>query len=433
MFVQEQLGFNDRLFLTGAVRGDDNSAFGEDFDIVIYPKVSASWVVSEEPFFPATDVLSSLRLRGAWGQSGNQPGVTDAVRFLRGVAATSPDDADAIGVTFIPNLDDPNTFGGLGNPDLEPERSTEIEVGFEAALWGNRVTMEGTYYDKDTRDALVFRTVAPSLGTVGGRFENIGDTENKGVEFGLTALPVDLDDVSWQFTVSGSFNDNTLIQLGEGVEPFSFGFEQRHAPGFPLGGYWERPILDFADADGNGILSPDEVTVGDTLAFIDDAIPTTELSFRSSVRLFEVAEVSGLLDYRGGHSLHNNTNEFRCRLGNARVRHDPSVSLADQAACIADAFGGTEGGYIEDASFLKLRELALTLTAPDDLAQRFFGASRLSLTVSGRNLATWTDYTGIDPEINQFGQQFDAAGFAASEFLSQPPVRYFTARLNLGF
>lgn len=432
VFVQQQFGLNDRLFLTGAVRGDDNSAFGEDFDIVVYPKVSASWVVSDEDFFPDSDVLSSVRLRGAWGQSGNQPGVTDAVRFLRGVPATTPDDADAIGVTFVPDFDDPNSFGGLGNPDLEPERSSEIEAGFDAALWGDRLTLEATYYDKDTKDALVFRNVAPSLGTVGGRFENIGNTENKGVEFGVTAVPIQLEDVTWEVSFSGSYNDNTLLELGEGVEPFSFGFEQRHAPGFPLGGFWERPILSFDDADGNGILDPSEVALGDTLVFIDDAVPSTELSFRTTFGLFGLVRLSGLLDYRGGHSLHNNTNEFRCRLGNAQVRHDPSSSLADQAACIADAFGGTEVGYIENAEFLKLRELALTFDAPERWAQRI-GADRMSLTLSGRNLATWTPYDGVDPEINQFGQQFDAAGFATSEFLSQPPVRYLTARLNLGF
>ncbi|MGH7541679.1 MAG: TonB-dependent receptor domain-containing protein, partial [Gemmatimonadota bacterium] len=433
LFVQQQFGINDRLFVTGAVRGDDNSAFGEDFDVVIYPKVSASWVISEESFFPASSAITSLRLRAAWGESGNQPGVTDAVRFLRGVAATSPEDVDAIGVTFVPDPDDPNSFGGLGNPDLEPERSQELEIGFDADLWDRRLSLELTAYDKDTKDALVFRNLAPSLGAVNGRFENIGDTQNRGIEAAIRAVPVQGRALTWELSVSGSINDNELKTLGEGVEPFSFGFEQRHAPGFPLGAYWERPIESFDDADGNGIITADEVVVGDTLVFIDDAIPTREASFRTSATLFDRVQVAGLLDYRGGHSLHNNTSEFRCRLGNSAERHDPTTPLETQAACMADAFGGTEFGYIEDAEFLKLREVSVTLFAPAQWA-RTLGADRVSLTLSGRNLITWTGYSGVDPEVNTFGAQgVDGAGFGQSDFGTQPPVRYFTARLNVSF
>jgi TonB-linked SusC/RagA family outer membrane protein len=432
LFVQEQLSYKDRIFLTGALRGDDNSAFGEDFDIVVYPKVSASWVISEEPFFPEGSVFSTLRLRAAWGESGNQPGVTDAVRFLRGVAATSPEGVDGTGVTFVPDPNDPSTFGGLGNPNLKPERSQELEVGFDLGLAEDRVNLELTLYDKDTQDALVFRNIAPSVGAVSGRFENIGNSQNRGIELGLSTLAIDSRAVKLNLSFTGSVNDNELVELGEGVEPFSFGFEQRHAPGFPLGAYWERPFT-FSDANDDGIIAPDEVTVGDTLVFIDDAIPTTEFNFRAAVDLWDRVQVFGLLDYRGGHSLHNNTSEFRCRLGNSQERHDPSTPLGVQAACIADAFGGTEAGYIENAEFLKLREVGATLKAPDSWA-RLIGADRASLTIAGRNLFTWTHYSGVDPEVNTFGAQgVDNAGFGQSDFGTAPPVRLWTARLNLHF
>ncbi|MDX1392905.1 MAG: SusC/RagA family TonB-linked outer membrane protein, partial [Gemmatimonadota bacterium] len=191
LFVQQQFGFNDRVFLTAAVRGDDNSTFGEDFDVVIYPKVGASWVLSEESFFPEASWLSSLRLRGAWGASGNQPGVTDAIRFLRGVPATAPDGVDVIGVTFTPTPGGAAALqGGLGNPDLKPERSTELEIGFDADMLGQRLGLDVTLYDKRTEDALVFRNLAPSLGVVTGRFENIGDTRNRGIEAAINAIPV---------------------------------------------------------------------------------------------------------------------------------------------------------------------------------------------------------------------------------------------------
>ena len=104
------------------------------------------------------------------------------------------------------------------------------------------------------------------------------------------------------------------------------------------------------------------------------------------------------------------------------------MPLWDQARAVADYAYGTVAGYIEDASFTKLREVALVLRAPNDWAGRF-GVSGLSLTLAGRNLATWTDYTGLDPEVTFAG----ASNFNQAEFLSQPAVRYYTARVNVNF
>ncbi|MGH7446820.1 MAG: hypothetical protein ACRELT_04630, partial [Longimicrobiales bacterium] len=104
--------------------------------------------------------------------------------------------------------------------------------------------------------------------------------------------------------------------------------------------------------------------------------------------------------------------------------------LEQQAAAIATVFHNTPAGFMEDASFVKLREISLELMAPEAWASRFFNASAASITISGRNLATWTDYTGLDPEINFAGS---GSNFTTAEFLTQPPARYFTARVDVTF
>ncbi|MBA3969970.1 MAG: TonB-dependent receptor, partial [Gemmatimonadetes bacterium] len=137
VFVQQQFGWQDRLFLTGAIRADDNSAFGENFDLVYYPKLSGAWVVSEEPFWNL-GFVDQLRLRAAYGESGQQPGTFDALRIFRSV--TGPDDVGTV------------TPDAVGNPDLGPERGSEVELGFDAGFLNERLGLEFTYYNQRTRD-----------------------------------------------------------------------------------------------------------------------------------------------------------------------------------------------------------------------------------------------------------------------------------------
>ncbi|HEY9514786.1 MAG TPA: hypothetical protein VIQ74_03825, partial [Gemmatimonadaceae bacterium] len=138
--------------------------------------------------------------------------------------------------------------------------------------------------------------------------------------------------------------------------------------------------------------------------------------------------VSALLSHRAGHRLYNSTGSFRCGRANDRTRNDPTSSLADQARCVASAFKGTNYGYIENAAFTKLREVSVTFLAPGSLASRL-GAHQVGLTLAGRNLGTWTNYTGVDPESNRLS----AGNFGNAEFLTQPAVRYWTVRLNVEF
>lgn len=446
-YVQQQFAWRDRLFLTAAVRGDDNSAFGADFEFVIYPSLSASWVVSEEDFFPQTDFLTSLRLRAAYGQSGQRPGFRQATTFFTPVSVNVRGDE----FTAI-------TVGGTGHALLAPERSEEIEAGFDLSLLGGRLGLELTYYDKATRDALIARRLPPSLGASPTRFDNLGRVSNRGFEALVNATLLDLGPARWDVTVNASTNQNRVLELGEGIEPIIFNSEgaQRHTDGYPLGSFFQHRILGFADHNGDGLISrlncgpghptlvledgtqpPCEVMLSDTAEFLGSPFPTRELGLTSSVTLFQTLRISGQLDYKGGMQQYNYTRYFRCALWqNCVDAQDRNAPLEDQAAYVAAAYLGSVAGYIEDADFVKLRELAFTFTAPQQWATRL-GTNGLSLTVAGRNLATWTKYTGFDPEVNSL--QYAAGGaagggdFHTQDFLTIPPVRYWTARVDLRF
>src|SRR5712691_7892881 len=202
-FVEQYFGYKDRLFVTGALRADNNSAFGANFKAVYYPKLSVSYVLSEEPFFPKWHWVNSLRLRGAIGASGVQPGTTDAARFFLGGTA---------------NLDGADTpaliFSAIGNPNLRPERAREYEFGGDATQFDNRFNLELTYYNKRTKDALIARIVAPSAGASTTRFENLGAVVNRGVEGVLNVRVLDGRLIGLELGANAGYNTNFIADMG---------------------------------------------------------------------------------------------------------------------------------------------------------------------------------------------------------------------------
>jgi TonB-dependent starch-binding outer membrane protein SusC len=167
--------------------------------------------------------------------------------------------------------------------------------------------------------------------------------------------------------------------------------------------------------------------------FLGSPIPQREFTVSGTATLFNIVRLNALFDGKSDYMINNGTRYFRCASAfvNCREAFDPNTPLFDQARAVAASPGAgldAREVYFEDASFVKLREVSVTLMAPQDLARRF-RTQGLSLTLAGRNLATWTDYTGFDPEINFTG----AENFSTADFLTQPPLRYFTARVNVNF
>jgi TonB-linked SusC/RagA family outer membrane protein len=423
-YGQQQFNWRDRVYLSGTLRVDKNNAFGRNFKSIVYPGGGISWVIGNEDFFPKQQFITQTRLRAAYGESGQQPGFRDAVAFYAPVAV------------HVINGDVASfTAGNLGNPNLKAERTAESELGFETNLIKDIFALDFTWYNKKTSDALIKRQLPLSNGVQQLYFQNIGKVQNKGVEFSLSGTPFKGRTVAWDFTVGASHNNNKVLQLG--VPPIIFG-DQRHQDGYPLGGYWARPYT-FHDVNGDGAITTEncpgdgcEFTLGDTAVYLGSPFPSWDMTFGTGVTLFKYVRVAGLLNRRTGNKLLNNTGVFRCLLlicEELNQSIDPTVkktaSLADQAAGIG-ANQGTDAGYIEDGSFWKLREVSITFTAPDRLAHKF-GVQGVGLTFAGRNLGTWSKYKGLDPEINENG----GLNFTTDEFLSQPPVRTYTVRMDV--
>jgi TonB-linked SusC/RagA family outer membrane protein len=430
--AREQMAWRDRVFLTAGVRTDRNSAFGVNYARVVYPSFSASWVLSEESYFPKLNAISSFRLRAAQGSAGQNPGYLAAEQYFTPVAAT-------VQRQEVPAV----TFGSVGNPGLRPEKSTEFEGGFDLGLFSDRVNLEYTHYNKVTKDALVNVNLAPSLGSSANRYQNLGQVRNYGDEALMRASLFDGERAKFDIAVNGSWNTNRLEDLGvddqgRPIPSFTSGFDdiQVYKAGLPLGGYYAKPIASVNDANKDGLIScPNgpgsagcEYTVGDSASYLGSPFPAAEISVMPALTLGGVLRITATIDHRGGQKIYNSTSQFRTLLQTAPGWQNPTASNLNAQAASQAAFYGEYGGFVETSSFTKLREIALTLTLPQRLAARA-GATAASLTLAGRNLKTWTDYSGLDPEVNALSQR----NFDTADFLTAPQVRFFTARLAFSF
>ncbi len=422
--VQQQLAWRDKVFLTGALRTDKNSALAHGA-WTTYPEASLSWVIGEEPFFPHVPALSSLRLRTAFGESGQRPQFRQPLFFF------SPAPAKKDGQELIGAIDT-----ATGNPNLTAEISRELEAGFDAGFLAERINVQFTYYTKTTSGALVQRQLPPGSGG-NVQFVNLGQVTNKGVEAQLSGTLYESRAVTAELTINASINHNKLVKLGRNIRPVTFdagnaGDTQQITPGHSLGGFWSFPYT-YKDVNHDGIIEPNEITVGPNAVFMGNAQPSDEYTFVPAVTLFRFLRLSALFDRRAGVVTYNGTEEFRCAFStvNCQEAFDPRANLRRQAAAITESLGLSDAGAFEDGSFWKLREVTARLTAPASWARRI-NASNLALTLSGRNLAVWTRYTGFDPEINFAPNTANGYNpFETSDFLTQPPVRYFTARVDI--
>jgi TonB-linked SusC/RagA family outer membrane protein len=418
VFVEQTLGFRGTIDLVGSVRGDQNSAFGRNFGTAYYPRGGATWRLSEEGWFPKGRV-SNLRLRASYGQAGIRPGTTAALPFF-GALTLRANSQEVPGIAFQT----------LGNTSLRPETVGEFEGGVDLGLFNGRLSAEASYYSKVSRDALIERVLPPSLGNgATSRFENLGKVKNAGVEYLVRAQPLALPNLSVDLTLNGSRNANKFVTLGAGIPPI-IGTNTRQTPGYPLNGLWARNYT-YNDANNDRLITPGEIQQDTAFTFLGYSQPRTEITFQTGVDVFRYVRLSGLLDYKGDYRIINTTQRFRCtNRNNAQERVDVNAPLDRQARCAAALQAGALqnfGGYLEDGSFLRLRELSVTLRAPDALTRRFIRGRTASLTLAGRNLAVWTDFTGLDPETS-VGQ-----GDLQDEFQGAPPLRLLTARINLGF
>lgn len=461
LFGQEQFGWKDRLYVTAAVRMDNSSVFGSDIKRIFYPKASVSWMLSEEPALQSLFErarINTFKFRTAWGQAGRAPAPFAA-------SQTYTVDQGVVQGQIISAL----RARSYGNPSLKPERGDEIEVGFDAGLFQDRAGLEFTYYRKRMNDVII-SVAPPGSSGFGSRFSsgtlslvrNLGQTRNSGIELGVAATPIQRRNLVWDARISLATNQNELIEFGDGrpsvlASGASYGAVQKHVAKcweedgatkcgatYPLAGYW-APMP--ADANGNPTRDPhafqvnarrDGVVLTDTSVYIGPSVPTRELSFSNTFTVFRNFRIYALFDYKGGHYLYNYREYNRCRFHlNCAIDNDPRAlnpqTAADsllwkQMLAARTAASPGNGYFIEKADFIKLRDLSLTYVVPTEFARRF-RASAASLTLAGHNLALWSDYSGVDPETNNYGNR----SFVRADIYALPMIRRLSVAINLSF
>jgi TonB-linked SusC/RagA family outer membrane protein len=418
LFLQQMFGYADRLFVTAGLRVDGNSAFGSGFGLQPYPKVSAAYVISEEAFWPKA-VLSTFKLRAALGESGKAPGAFDAVRTWDPIAA------DEGRPGFTP--------AQIGNPKLGPERTREIELGFDAGAFEDRVSLEVTAFRARTLDALIGVTYPPTLGFTRTQLENVGTLENRGIEMQLSGDIIRRDRVELSGRVSFTALSNEALDLG-GRE-ISMGSSVYVREGYAIPSYFGRKVTN-PDAFAEPIIEQN--------AYLGNAYADRLVGVSGTLRLFKAVSVDVLGEFQGGGLLGNfvgyqNANRgvwYPCYKAQQAIRAaaagDASalagVRALDRAKCAVDPTKFNSDYWVQKADFFKIRSASVAWTLPQSLVR---GATSATLVLAGRNLFKSSDYDGLDPELRDASDQ--GASLARREYYQIPPSRQFLASMRVNF
>ncbi len=413
-YAQQEVGWRDRLFLTGAIRYDASSTFAPSERWQAFPKFSASYVlIGNQP-----GMVNNFRLRSALGWAGSQPGILNAysqfITYAQLPFAGRPGFAND--VTF-------------GNPSLRNERAREWEVGTEVGFLGGRAGIEATYYNRLVSDLLFFRPLATSTG-FSRQFYPIGSMSNKGVELMLNTTNVERNNFGWTSTVTYTHNKNLVESLAIQDFQSAGGYPNRIRAGQPAGvfygSYAARNCATGAlllDSLGRYRRSNQTVDLGATAAqrqaisggtcndslnaVIGDPNPTWMGSLLNEFTIGKKLRIRGLLDGVFGNKIMNlSTRAQNAGIASNSKEYERELLPYGDPRKLPPGFNARTQGifeyWVEDGSFVKLRELSASYTLSTPAIRRLFHDG-IDLTVSGRNLWVWTDYSGYDPELNLFG------------------------------
>ena len=411
MFIQEELLMADeRLLLTAAVRADQSSSNGDTEELFYYPKGSASYRFPMDGGF-----FDEIKIRAAIGQTGNQP--LFGQKFTPLTATGNIEGKPGVTVQ-----------GTVGNPNIEPERTTEIEAGFDAILADGRANFEFTYYRQNITDLILQRKTAPSTG-FDTEFFNGGELRNQGVELTLSATPIRTSSLSW-FTRT-SFFKNWAEITDLPVPAFEFGVF-----GSDLGTFKIEEGESPTQIVGNNGIGPDGLPIIEKMG---DATPDFSMSFLNELT-YKRLSIYSLFEWRQGFEVVN-LQDLIWDLGGVSPDFVPPQGLGSPRAvpdCDPDCAGeerlaslGTfTQGFVQSASFLKLRELSISYELPAAFISGIWGSFRSGrITLSGRNLITITPYHGLDPEVSNFGNKAINRSVDVAAF---PPSRSFWLSIDLG-
>jgi TonB-linked SusC/RagA family outer membrane protein len=421
-FLQQTFGYKNLFFLTAAGRIDGSTSFPQDTRTYFYPKLSASWSLSDMDFWKEDSWFTSARLRASWGLAGNLSGIGSYDRFstyssstINGVAAY-------------------NINTALGNEFIQPERSSEFEYGADLSFLENKLGLVITVYNKEIVDntLLVDRVLAPSSGG-STRVENVGNLTNKGWELGLRANPVSNKDFNWN--VSGFVNHNeNLVTASSQVTPVGLanagGSPSVILAGYPVGvfygNYFERDASGklALDAGGRPIAAINNSTAKVLLRkALGDPNPEWIVGINNSLEYKRIS-FSFLLDGALGQEVFNA--DRRTRQGVGIGDYSEKEIKGELPRGYIFSVYNTEEWRVEDGSYIKLREVALSYQLPQ--YAKFIKSSSISLV--GRNLISWDDYDGYDPETNAGG---NSAVLRGIDFGNVPIPRTYQLTFRASF
>jgi TonB-linked SusC/RagA family outer membrane protein len=376
-YAQEEfLTLGDRLLLTGAVNSERSSVNGDDKKFYNYPKAAISYRL---PWLPK--YVDELKVRGAWGQAGNQPPygykfTTLPTGIYDGIIGARPS-------------------ATAGNPNIKPETSTEIEGGLDATMFHSRVAVSATAFKKDIKDLVLSAAVSPSTGFT-TQFVNGGSLRNTGTEYSLSLTPLQTNDFQWVSRTTYATVWSQVTSLN--VPCFNGGayFSLRYGAPFICQGYSTTTVQADNGWDTTSVNGAFKSRKRHIQNF--ESAPKYTMGF-SNEFTWKQWRLYGLFDYReGGYAVDLTGLYF-----------DPTALLADTAFSNKrlTAYGKGYSAYLEPAGFVKLREISVSYTLPKMLMKNLFSgvASDVRLELSGRNLRTWTSYKGYDPEVSNFGNQ----------------------------
>jgi TonB-linked SusC/RagA family outer membrane protein len=370
-FIQEEVNLGEAIFITAGVRGDASSVNGDTKKFYTYPKASASIRLSEYDFWQGIEgSISEFKLRAAWGQTGNLP-LTTAKRtsFLS---------------TNIGGM------GGLvpgatrGNTEIKPETSEELEVGFDGTFWSGRGTFEFSVFKQTITDLLLFRQIPPSSGNSSESF-NGGEMEVDGTEFSVRLNPVKTSKVDWTLGLNYYTYEGLITKLE--IPAYNTGGFATSLGTYRIEEGWSPTSLIGLNTNPDG-----------SIMKLGDETPDYQIGWTNDVRVGNWT-LSWLLDIKEGGDVINLT----------KLLSDLGGTTADLDGAGADRGlpwnTGDTRPWIEDGSYVKLRELKLQYSLSSGVLKNLvYGKlSHVDLSLQGRNVKTWTDYSSYDPEVSNFG------------------------------
>jgi TonB-linked SusC/RagA family outer membrane protein len=410
-FLQEEvLTLDDRLLLTAGFRADQSSANADDTKLYFFPKFAGSLR------FPGSGAVTDFKVRVAYGESGNQPLFGD--KF-------SPLDATNV-VGGVPGIvvAGSDLQANVGADDLRPERQREIEGGFDATLFDGRATLEVTAYQKNISDLILRRRLAPSSG-FGQEIFNGGKLRTRGLEVGLGLAPVQSADFNWLFRTNFFMSRSKVTELQvPSFLPANGGFRVSLGANRIQEGSSATLFVGNVGVDANGSAIEGEV---------GDINPDFKVSFTNDLT-WKYLGLYFHFDWQQGGDIVNLTRLLYDLGSNTEGFDEPDhTGLTGDERNAEGPFGpGQQTGiYVEEGTFLKLREITLSYRLPDRVASSVWSALRdVRLTFSGRNLVTLTGYSGMDPEVSNFGNQPSGRNIDVAPF---PRNRSFWFGIDLGF